>query len=164
MPNRFVNLQAAFLLAIGFLQMTGNSLHLSWLGQAGFATAASPAPLVFCRQDNIESFACHYSLEWKDKKDRAHVLPLGPGSQGLIPGPQARRSMYLQTLTDGASQEKSMVWSVKHYVTAGPLLLELGIHREDIQWPVTIRIVTPGDSLMPVAVFSFGEGFQEVKK
>src|SRR5579859_4587776 len=127
MPNRSVSLKAAFLLSIGFLQMAGNSLHLSWLSQAGFATAASPAPLVFCRQDNIESFACRYSLEWKDRKGQNHVLALGPGAVGLIPGPQARRSMYLMTLTGEASREKSMAWSAKRYTVQGPLLSELGI-------------------------------------
>ncbi|HJT24566.1 MAG TPA: hypothetical protein VJ873_08305, partial [bacterium] len=68
------------------------------------------------------------------------------------PGPQARRSMYLRALGGEAGIEKSMAWSVKRYALCGPLLSQMGIRRGDIRWPAQIRIETPGDSLLPVAV------------
>jgi len=156
MGNRAMGLKVLFLLAVGFLQMAGDCLHLLWMSRAGFATAASPCPRVFCRITNTETFASDYSLEWADRLGQNHVLPLGPGTQGLIPGPQARRSMYLCTLSGEGTIEKSMAWSARRFGFCGPLLSQMGINRGDIQWPARLRIVTPGESLFPVVVTELG--------
>lgn len=157
MSDRTSAFKACLLLMIGLLQIAGNGFHLPGLSGAGFATAASPAPQVFCRLGGVETFASFYYLEWKDNRGRDQALALGPGTQGLIPGPQARRSMYLRTLTGEVVAEKSMLWSVKRYAVCGPLLSQMGIQRGNIQWPAHLRIVTPGDSLVPTAVIPFGD-------
>jgi hypothetical protein len=142
-------LKAAFLLSIGFAQMAGLLFHWGSLADFGFATNASPAPQVFCRLDNIESFACYYSLEWRDPSGQDHETPLGAGSEGLIPGPQARRSMVLATLRGEGAQKGTPAWSARRFELCGPLLPQMGLQPKDVLWPVFLKVVTPGDSLVP---------------
>lgn len=156
MGNRAMGFKVLFLLAVGFLQMAGDCLHLPWMSRAGLAIAASPCPRVFCRINNTETFASNYFLEWTDRLGQSHDLALGPGTVDRIPGPLARRSMYLCTLSGEGTVENSMAWSAKRYGLCGPLLAQMGINRADIRWPARLRIVTPGASLFPVVVSELG--------
>ncbi|HVZ81366.1 MAG TPA: hypothetical protein VHE12_11320 [bacterium] len=153
-----MRVRALFLLLLGLSQVTGDLLHWQGLGQAALATDAAPAPQVFCRSNGVESFACRYYLDWTDQAGTEHQDRLGPSVLDRIPGPLARRSMYLRILTGNWDDPHSMTGSVKRYALCGPLLAEMGIDRSTVRWPARIRIMTPGVSLFPEADFPLDGG------
>lgn len=153
-----MKIRAFFLLVLGLSQVIGTLFHWSALTQLSMATAAAPAPQVFCRSNGVESFACHYYLDWTARDGSIHHLSLGPSILERIPGPLARRSMVLRILTGDWDKPDSMTGAVKRYALCGPLLGEMGIDRKAILWPAYIRIVTPGVSLFPEAAFPLEGG------
>jgi len=153
-----LKIRAFFLLVLGLSQIIGTLFRWPALTQLSMATAASPAPQIFCRSNGVESFACHYFLDWKDLGGSPHTLALGPSILARIPGPLARRSMYLRIMTGDWNKPDSMTGSVKHYALCGPLLGEMGIDRNAILWPAYLRTVTPGVSLFSEASFPLEGG------
>ncbi len=133
--------RALFLFLLGTLQIVGNCSHTRWMQNLGFATAASPAPMVFCGVGEQESFANRYFLDWKDSQGESHSIPIDHLVLARLKGPEARRSMYLLTLEGDSTGWPSLNRSIRGYFDCGLLLEEWGIQPQSLQWPVTIREV-----------------------
>ena len=121
--------------------MVGDCGHSDRLRSLGFASAASPAPKVFCSLEGRESFANRYFLDWTDREGKNHSLPVDHSLLARLRGPEARRSMYLLTLEGDSTGWTSLNHSIRHYALCGPLMKEWGIDADKIQWPVMIRVV-----------------------
>jgi hypothetical protein len=139
--------RAFFLFVLGTLQIAGNCTHTRWAQSLGFATAASPAPMVFCSLEDQESFANRYFLDWKDLKGEGHSIPIDHSVLARLKGPEARRSMYLLTLEGDSTGWPSLNQSIRRYAVCGPLLKEWGVDPSSLQWPVTLRVVPVAGSV-----------------
>ena len=147
--------RAFFLWVLGILQIAGTCTHTRWMQSSGFATAASPAPMVFCGLGDEGSFANRYSLDWEDSKGAIHSIPIDHSVLARLKGPEARRSMYLLTLEGDTTGRPSLNQSIRRYAVCGPLLKEWGIQPDSLQWPVTVR-VTPVSGSLP-SLIAYGD-------
>lgn len=141
-----MNRPAALLLIIGLLQMTGEVLGLSWLKGVGAATTASPAPKVFSKVGDLETYSTRFYLEWTDREGKKHSQEITPDVNSRLRGPYNRRNVYGAALAYGpvlVSDDKTrpMFEAVmKHAVTGeAPLLKELGIDPASVAGPVRVR-------------------------
>ena len=86
---------------LGFLQMIGDLSGLRVLKGLGAASAASPAPKVFCSAGGLETFSSRFVLEWRDPAGRRQSLPLSPALYRKLRGPYNRRNVYGAALAYG---------------------------------------------------------------
>jgi len=121
--------KAALLLALGVLQMGGDLLHLPFLKNLGAASAASPAPKVFCAREGYEAYATRFFLEWVDEWGELHSLPLQAEAAGRLRGPYNRRNVYGAALAYGPILPEPLRGPVLTCGLRGeaPVLRELGI-------------------------------------
>jgi hypothetical protein len=146
------SLAAATLVCVGCLQMLGDVTGLPLVRALGAATQASPAPKIFTAQAGFETFSSRFFIDWQDRDQRWHVLELTPETYRGIAGPYNRRNAYGAALSYGpvlASNPRTrpMLEQVTRFGFCGdaPLLRELGIPRETVQYPLWIRL-EPRDS------------------
>lgn len=135
------------LLAIGFLQMTGDLLHLPALKGIAAATAASPAPKVFSSVNGLETFSTRFFVEWSDPSGQFHSAEITPKRATGLRGPYNRRNVYGAVLAYGPIMQsdprlRPMFDSVSNYALCGkaPLLRELGIDARNIKGNPVIRL------------------------
>jgi hypothetical protein len=121
--------RAALLLALGLLQMGGDLFQLPLLKKLGAASAASPAPKVFCAKEGYEAYATRFTLEWVDPWGEVHSRPLSADAAGRLRGPYNRRNVYGAALAFGPLLPDSLREPVLTYGLRGeaPVLRELGI-------------------------------------
>ena len=124
--------RAALLVALGLLQMGGDLLRLPFLKNLGAASAASPAPKVFCAKDGYEAYATRFSLEWVDAWGEIHSRPLAADAR--LRGPYNRRNVYGAALAFGPILPDSLRDPVLTYGLRGdaPVLRELGINPGEV--------------------------------
>jgi len=130
-----VKKRAAVLLALGLLQMTGDLLGFPVLRAVGKASAAAPAPKVFCAVEGYEAYATQFSLEWVDRGGGTHTLPLTEDRVDRLRGPYNRRNVYGAALAYGPILPGRIRSSVLTYALTGdaPLLRELGVDPGDVR-------------------------------
>lgn len=137
---------AALLLVVGLLQMGGDLLGLPLLRTLSRATAASPAPKVFCAVQGYEAYSTRFFLEWVDDAGVVHVLPLTAERTARLRGAYNRRNVYGAALAYGPILPADLRDAVLHYGLHGeaPLLRELGLEPSSIR-DVRVRYepVTP---------------------
>lgn len=127
--------RAAFLLAIGLFQMAGDLLRFPPLKQLGAASAAAPAPRVFCAVDGYEAYATQFALEWLDRDGGFHTRPLTADTVGRLRGPYNRRNVYGAALAYGPILPERLRAPVLKYGLTGdaPMLREMGIDPRGIR-------------------------------
>ena len=148
---------AAFLLAVGLLQMAGDLTERfvqPRVGRAlkgvGAATAASPAPKVFSAVNGLETYSTRFYLEWTDRAGAGHSLHVTPAVYARLRGPYNRRNVYGAALAYGPVLAPGMRDPVMRYALCGeaPLLRELGIDPAEVRGPVRVRFEPlPGTDL-----------------
>jgi hypothetical protein len=143
-----MNKAAAFLLAVGLLQMTGDVIEGSGnepVGRAlkgfGAATAASPAPKVFSSVHGLETYSTRFYLEWTDLDGVDHSLHVTPEVYARLQGPYNRRNVYGAALAYGPVLPEELRDPVMRYAVCGDaiLLRELGVDPARVKGPVSVR-------------------------
>lgn len=128
-PERQLAGRAAWaLLALGLVQMAGDLARSAPLKALGAATAASPAPKVFCALRGHETISTKVSLEYeRDGAWRTAAFPT-PGHERLK-GPYNRRNVYGAVIAYGPVLDASLLESSWRYGLCGqaPILDELGL-------------------------------------
>jgi hypothetical protein len=103
-----VKKRAALLLALGLLQMGGDLLGVPFLRNLGKASAAAPAPKVFCAVDGYEAYATQFFLEWTDGAGAVQSLPLTIDRVDRLRGTStARRSRTARSCPGGSARRCS---------------------------------------------------------
>ena len=127
--------RAALLLLLGGMQMSGDLLHLPFLKDIGAATAASPAPKVFCAVKGYEAYGTRFLLEWVDGDDRFHSEPFAAEASGRLRGAYNRRNVYGAVLAYGPILPERLRAPVLTFALSGeaPVLRELGIDPADVR-------------------------------
>ena len=138
---------AAFLLALGLMNLTGAMLTIPALKGIGAASGASPAPKVFSAVRGLETYSTRFFIEWTDQSGTEHTLELTPEINARLRGPYNRRNIYGAALAYGpilASHERTrdMFDQVMHYAFCGdaPLLKELGINPQPAVGAFRLRL------------------------
>ena len=132
-PRNRVEWLAAGFLVLGLLQMLGDAVLLTTGSPAvkgiAAATAASPAPKVFCSQNGLETFSSRFTLHTIDAEGNEHDLELTPEVYARLDGPYKRRNVYGAALSYGPALPDELWRPVFTYGLAGdaPLLRELGV-------------------------------------
>jgi hypothetical protein len=143
-----MNKAAAFLLAVGLLQMTGDLLERTGIEPAGralkgfgAATTASPAPKVFSSVRGLETYSTRFYLEWTDLDEVDHSLHVTPEVYARLQGPYNRRNVYGAALAYGPVLPEELRDPVMRYAVCGeaPLLRELGVDPARVKGPVSVR-------------------------
>lgn len=121
--------RAAVLLALGLFQIAGDLLQLPILKNVGKASAAAPAPKVFCAMNGYEAYATSFTLEWVDRSGALHSRPLTADTAGRLRGPYNRRNVYGAALAYGPVLPERLSRPVLKYGLSGdaPMLREMGI-------------------------------------
>jgi hypothetical protein len=147
------NLPAIILLVIGLAQMAGDLLGIVPLKAVAAATMISPAPKVFSSVKGLETYSTRIFLDWTDQNGELHSIEFCPEVCTKINGPYNRRNVYGAALAYGpvlAVDERArvMLQSVLAYALTGdaPLLAELGVDKDLVVWPITIRYQPKGES------------------
>ena len=124
---------AVALLGVGLLQMAGDVV-MQVTGSPALkgiaaATAASPAPKVFCSQGGLETFSSRFFLNYNAADGSEVTLPLTPEVYGRLDGPYKRRNVYGAALSYGPALPPELSGPVIRYGLRGdaPLLRELGV-------------------------------------
>jgi hypothetical protein len=146
---------AAFLIAVGCAQMTGDLLKVPALKAAGAATGASPAPKVFTAQNGFETYANRFFLDWQDAAGSTQVLELTPTVYARLDGPYNRRNVYGAVLSyapvlNANPVTRPMFRTVLRNGFCGhaPVLAEIGVPTDALRHgPMRIRL----ESRRPVA-------------
>jgi hypothetical protein len=127
--------KAALLLLLGLLQMGGDLFRLPFLKKLGAASAASPAPKVFCAQKGYEAYATRFTLEWVDAWGEVHSRPLTADAAGRLRGPYNRRNVYGAALAYGPILPDTLRDPVLTYGLRGeaPVLREIGIDPREVR-------------------------------
>jgi hypothetical protein len=130
-----VKKRAALLLVIGMIQMSGDLLRLPFLKNLGAATAASPAPKVFCAVKGYEAYSTRFLLEWIDGLGVRHSQPFTAESSGRLLGPYNRRNVYGAVLAYGPVLPDRLRSPVLSYALSGaaPVLRELGVDPKNVR-------------------------------
>ena len=138
---------AAFLTACGCLQMVGDLARQPTIKAIGAATQASPAPKVFTAQNGFETFSSQFYVDWRDRSGSWHTIELTPQVYGNLRGPYNRRNAYGAALSYAPvlisnPRTKPMFEDVTRYGFCGaaPLPSELGIPREQLVYPLRVRL------------------------
>lgn len=127
-PERLATRAAWALLILGLAQMAGDLSLAAPLKALGAATAASPAPKVFCALRGHETISTAVRLEYeRDGEWRAASFPT-PGHERLN-GPYNRRNVYGAVIAYGPVLDASLRESSWRYGLCGqaPILDELGL-------------------------------------
>lgn len=116
------------LLLLGLLQMFGDLAGLPPLKALAGATAASPAPKVFCAHQGYETISTRIRIE-AEKDGRKRVFKFPDTGTPRLKGPYNRRNAYGAALVYGPILPPSTVESAWRYALCGkaPLLTELGL-------------------------------------
>jgi hypothetical protein len=139
---------AVFLVVLGVMQMTGDLLsqYVSdpvgrVLKGLGAASAASPAPKVFCSVKGLETYSTRFYVEWTDREGNEHSVYVSPEIAARLRGPYNRRNVYGAALAFGPVLAEELRDPVMRYALCGeaPLLRELGIAGNQIVGRVRIR-------------------------
>jgi hypothetical protein len=140
-------LDAALLVALGCLQMLGDVTGEAAVRAIGLATEASPAPKVFTAQNGFETYSSKFYIDWEDRENSWHSLELTPQVYRGMRGPYNRRNAYGAALSYAPvlasnPRTKPMVDAVAHHGFCGnaPLLSELGIPRDQVVYPLRVRL------------------------
>ena len=138
---------AAALLVLGLAQMVGDLCQLPALKGVAAATAASPAPKVFCCHKGLETYSTRFYLEWQDTDGNDHSLLFTPEVNQKLHGPYNRRNVYGAVIAYGpvlatSPHARPMFEAVLHYALSGdaPLLREIGIDPKTIRGKVRLRL------------------------
>jgi len=138
----------SFLIFISLFQMTGDLLNQTWMKALGAAWGASPAPKVFSSSEGLETFSSQFFLIWTDQENVLHRVQLTPQLAKNLKGPYNRRNVYGAILSYGPVLSKNKMMSeayesiLKYAIGQnGPLLGELGIHRDSILEGIIIEVV-----------------------
>ena len=110
------------------------------------ATGASPAMKVFTSHEGYETFSPRFHLQWREA-GQARGLVLTPTIYANLRGPYNRRNAYGAVLAyspvlSANPNTRAMHAEVVRYALCGdaPVLAELGIDRNHIDGPMTVRI------------------------
>lgn len=116
------------LLALGLLQMAGDLAASGPLKAFGAATAASPAPKVFCALRGHETISSKVRLE-VDGGDSWRAVDFPAAGQARLKGPYNRRNVYGAAIAYGPVLERPLLESSWRYGLCGraPILDELGL-------------------------------------
>ncbi len=119
--------RAYLLLVIGLLGMTGNLFDLKILKGLGLASAAAPAPKVFCSADGLETFSSRFLVEYLAADGTLNNLELTPRTR--MRGPYNRRNVYGAVLAYGPVLPANLRDPVLEYALGpkGTLRDELGL-------------------------------------
>lgn len=113
--------------------MVGLLLGSSSIRGLGFATAASPLPLVFSHFRGVETFAARFELHVETPSGRKYRRKISSAVYSQLRGPYNRRNVYGAAIAYGPvlnqGTEPKMVKSVLEYglCSRGPLHEELKI-------------------------------------
>ena len=140
-------LDAALLVAIGCLQMIGDLSGQTAVKAIGAALHASPAPKVFTAQNGFETYSSRFYIDWQDPAGARQSLELTPQVYRGLQGPYNRRNAYGAAISYAPvlasnPRTKPMVEQVARYGFCGdaPLLAELGIPRDQVVYPLQVRL------------------------
>jgi hypothetical protein len=139
---------AAFLIAVGCMQMTGDVLRIPVVKGIGAATSSSPAPKVFTAQDGFETYANRFFLEWQDAGGSQKSLELTPEVYSSFAGPYNRRNVYgavfsYAPVLDANPLTRPMFRTVLERAFCGsrPAVVEIGLPAEAARHgPLRIRL------------------------
>ncbi len=134
------------LLLSGLVQMFGGLTGLDSLKAIGFASAASPAPKVFCDVDGLEPFASTFTLSAETGSGATITCVLDPARYGRLKGPYNRRNAYGALLSYAPRLPGPLFDEVaRNAVQPGsPLLTELGLPADTTALTLEIRTQTRG--------------------
>ncbi|TDU28157.1 hypothetical protein DFR24_2522 [Panacagrimonas perspica] len=142
-------LVAALLILVGTLQMAGDLFGSTALRALGAATAASPAPKVFTRQGDVETFSARFFVEWTDRSGRRVTTALTPENYGHLRGPYNRRNTFGAAVAGAPMlranpMTRALYESVSSYALCGdaPLLREMGLD-PDPRGPAPVLRIEP---------------------
>jgi hypothetical protein len=142
-----MRIAAIALLTIGLLQMAGDLFHSPLLKGVGAATAASPAPKVFCAVRGLETYSTHFYVEWMDRDGTPRSVQLTSEVYRHLDGPYNRRNVYGAALAYGPvlatdPVTKPMLDAVMSYALCDEyrLLQELGIEPGSVSGKVRVRL------------------------
>lgn len=96
-----IKVAAAFLLAVGLLQMAGDLVGVAALRGLGAATAASPAPKVFSAVEGLETYSSKFFLECAAPSSQDLPVALTPEAYARLRGPYNRRNVFGAVLAYG---------------------------------------------------------------
>ena len=140
-------LDAILLVALGCLQMVGDLSGQSAVKAIGAALQASPAPKVFTAQNGFETYSSKFYIDWQDRAGAQHSLELTPQVYQGVRGPYNRRNAYGAAISYAPvlasnPRTKPMMEHVARYAFCNnaPLLAELVIPRDQIVYPLHVRI------------------------
>lgn len=94
-------LQAATLVGIGCMQLTGDLLGNQTLKGLGALSHASPAPKVFTTQNGYETYSPKFTITAVDADGNNTSLALTPQVNALVRGPYNRRNAYGAAISYG---------------------------------------------------------------
>lgn len=154
--NRYL-IPAFLLTAVGTLQMAGDLMGSTPLRALGAATAASPAPKVFTRQGDVETFSARFLVEWTDRAGRRVTTELTPENYGRVRGPYNRRNAFGAAVAGAPllranPATRDLHASVAAYAMCGgaPLLREIGLDPDPLGPPPVLRIEPRVEPVAPV--------------
>jgi hypothetical protein len=137
---------AYVLLALGLLQMAGDTLGLLPVKALALATAAAPAPRVFSTVKGLEPYSTRFSIVWTDREGQERSLPVTPEVYARLRGAYNRRNAYGAAMAGGPimagdDRLRPMFEAVARYglCEPAPVLRELGIAREDVSGTPRVR-------------------------
>ncbi len=129
-------MQAALLIGIGCLQLTGDLLGMETIKAVGAITHASPAPKVFTSQRGYETYTPQFFVSAIPVDGARQTIQLTPELNSLLRGPYNRRNAYGAVLSYGpvlASDQRSigMFEAVLLFATCSQnaLVTEVGLPR-----------------------------------
>ncbi len=138
---------AWFLLILGLLQMVADIAGFDRLRGLAMATAASPAPRVFCSRDGLETYSTRFFLDWEDRDGDPCSLAFTPEIARDLRGPYNRRNVYGAIIAYGpflATDPRTapMYDAVMRYALGeeSRLLRELGIDGASIRGCARLRL------------------------
>ncbi|MBI5200754.1 MAG: sterol desaturase family protein [Elusimicrobia bacterium] len=110
---------------LGLAQIAGDLSGVTPLKALAAATAASPAPKVFCTAKGLETFSTRFRVEWREH-GRLRSRAVGPGQR--MRGPYNRRNVYGAALSYGPVLPETLRGPVLEKALCGsaPLLREMG--------------------------------------
>ena len=139
---------AAFLIAVGCMQMIGDVLRVPVVKAIGAASGSSPAPKVFTAQDGFETYANRFFLEWRDAGGGQKSLELTPEVYATLTGPYNRRNVYgavfsYAPVLDANPLTRPMFRTVlqRAFCSSRPAVAEIGIPLDAAKHgPLRIRL------------------------
>lgn len=102
------------LIGIGALQMLGYLTNIKAVRGMGFATVASPLPLVFSHFRGTEPFSSQFYLDIVYQDGRLHSQKINPELYSRLKGPYSRRNVYGAVMAFGPgfqSVDEKQLWT-----------------------------------------------------